>query len=103
MQQLEIFLLAGLPVDTHWIRIALADKTEVVGIFQFLEARWITPKLPVEVLNRAHVRRAPMSQLFFAVAFDLLANLGKRREQSNRDERKGQHQRDQHVAALANL
>ena len=103
MKELEVLLLARGRVPVDWILIALANETKVVGIFQFLDAHRIAPKLLVEVFNRAHVRRAPMPHLLFAVAADLLANLGEDGEQRNRDYRQGEHQRDQHVAALANL
>ncbi len=85
MQEFEGLLLARGPVPVDRILIALAKETLVVGILQLLDTHWITPKLPVEVLNRAHVGRAAMSQLLFAVAADLLANLGKHGEQPNRD------------------
>ena len=85
MQEFEVLLLARGRVPVDWILIALAKETKVVGILQFLDARWIPPKLLVEVLNRAHVGRAPMPHLLFAVAADLLANLGEHGEQRNRD------------------
>src|SRR6202163_4923128 len=100
MKELEVLLLASGRVPVDWILVALANETKVVGIFQFLDARWIASKLLVEVLNRAHVGRAPMPHLLFAVAADLLAALGEDCEQRNREYRRGQHQRDQHVAAL---
>ena len=85
MQEFEVPLFAGYWVPVDRIGIALAQETDVVGTFQILDLRWIAAKLRVEVLNRAHVRRAPVSHLLFPVAANLLANLGEHGEQRNRD------------------
>src|SRR5208282_1299806 len=45
MQELEVPLFAGGRVPVHRIRIMFAKKTDVVGIFQLIDAIWITSKL----------------------------------------------------------
>ncbi len=103
MQNFEVSLLARFWVPVHRIGIALAEETEVVGIFQPLDTRRIAVVLLVVMLNRAHVGRSPASHLLFAITFDLLANFGEHGEQRNRDHGQGQHERDHDVTALANL
>ena len=68
MEEFEVVLLARFPINVGRICIALANETEVVGILQFLDGVWVTSKLFVEVLDRAHVCRSPMHHLLFAVA-----------------------------------
>ena len=41
-----------------------------------------------------------MAEFLFPIAFNLLPNFREYREQANRNQGEGEHQRDQHVAAL---
>ena len=102
VQELEVFFFSLL-ITTERILIALAQKTQIVGVFEFLDPRWIAAKLFVEVLNRPHILRAAVTHFFFLIALDLLRCVGEHGQQSDRGQRHKQHQCDQHVAALGIL
>ena len=100
MHELEIPLFAGLRISIDRVGISPAKKAKVVGTLQIFDAVRITPKFLVVVLNCPHIGGTPMHQFLFTIAHNLLFDVGKNGEKSNRDQRNEKHERDQHVTVF---
>ena len=100
MHELEIPLFAGLRIPIHRVRISPAKKAKVVGALQIFDPVGITPEFLVIVLNCPHIGATPMHQFLFTIAHNLLFDVGKNGEKSDRDQRNEKHERDQHVTVF---
>ena len=103
VEEFEVLFFVRGRVDAQGIGIALAQEADVVGVLQIFDASGIAAQLPVVMLNGAHVGGAAMHHFFFAVAANLLGNIGEHDGQGEGDHRQGQHERDHHVTALGGL
>ena len=93
MQQLEVFV-------GDRIFIALAQKADVVGIFQVFDSRREAPCLLDVALDRSRVLHSAMNHFFFAIAADLKRNGGRRHGCGDRQQSHKQHEHEQDVTAL---
>ncbi len=75
------------------IKVAFAQKSQVIGVFQLRNARWIRIKFPVVKPDSPLVLLAPLDCLFLFIALDVLGHNGR----GNRQSKCKQEDQDQHT------
>jgi hypothetical protein len=80
--------------------VAFAQEADLVSVFQFLDAGWITAKFLNEMFHRPRVLDPAMNQFLFAIAFYLESDDGSHDHGGDGDERDEQYEGDEDVSAL---
>jgi hypothetical protein len=82
------------------IFVALAQEPNVVRIFEFLNAVWISSKGLDEFAHGSRILHASMDQFLFPVSLNLEFDPLDHHRKTNRKQRQGQKQDEKNVALL---
>jgi len=93
VENLEVFSGDG-------IFVAFAQEAELVGVFQLLDAGWITAEFLDKMFHRPRVLDSAMNQFFFAVAFYLEGDDWSHDHGGDGKEGDEEYESDQNVSAL---
>src|SRR5260370_37781702 len=93
VKNLEVFSGDG-------IFVAFAQESDLVGVFQFLDAGWITAEFLDEMFHRPRVLDPAMNQFLFAIAFYLESDDWNHNHGGDGDEGHKQYEGDEDVSAL---
>ena len=79
-------------ISRHGVFVSLAQKADMVGVFQLLKRNWIPAAIFMgKSLHRVGIVFSAMDQLFFFFPFDLLRNARGLNGKGNQDYRHCQH------------
>lgn len=80
--------------------ISFAQESDVVCVFELLQASRVASELPVEEPDGTGVLAPAMDEFNLALAPDLLCYGGRRHGQADRQQRKEQHDDNQKISGL---
>jgi hypothetical protein len=82
------------------IFVTFAQEADLIGVFQLLDAGWITAEFLDEMFHRPRILDPAMNQFLFAIAFHLESDDGSHDYGGDGKEGDEEYESDQNVSAL---